>query len=78
MLTKYNHHLPLKKGFVENIEDFFNFYWENDKNAFLLDATDKKLNAELPIDVRVKIMKNFLFQEFFVAFDKYFEMSKPS
>lgn len=61
VLTKYNNHLPLKKDFVTEIEDFFKFYWQNDKNSFLLDATDQKLLAELPVEVRVKIMKNFLF-----------------
>ena len=61
MLTKYNNYLPLRTEFIEEIEDYFSFYWSNDKLAFISEETGQAILSELPTDVRIKILKQFLF-----------------
>ena len=76
VLVRYNNHLPLRQEFTASIEDYFDFYWANDKLTFIASEADQSLLAELPVDRRLVIMKNFLFADFFLEFNKYFELER--
>jgi hypothetical protein len=51
MLSKFNDGIPLDKEIILRIEDFFDFYWENDILRALKSESDKKFMSELPDQV---------------------------
>ena len=61
MLVKYNNHLPMREEIIRDMEEYFDFYWANDKLAFIADEDGQAILSELPTDVRLKILKQFLF-----------------
>ena len=48
MLSKYNGGQPIKKETITKIEDFFNFYWTNNKMKAFSSEIDKRFMHELP------------------------------
>lgn len=51
MLSKYNNGLPMSKDTISEIENFFDYYWsQNRLNAFSTDL-DKRFMSELPESV---------------------------
>lgn len=40
LLSKYNNGNPLSKGLIKNIENFFDYYWENNRMGGLYTETD--------------------------------------
>ena len=77
MLVRYNNHLPLKRELIEEIEDYFDFYWANDRLSFISYDVGVGLLAEVPVDVRLLILKQFLFQDFYAEFSRHFELQRP-
>lgn len=57
VLVRYNNHLPLKRSLIEEIEDYFDFYWANDRLAFISYDVGESILAELPVNVRLLILK---------------------
>ena len=76
VLVRYNNHLPLKKELIDEFEDYFDFYWANDRLSFIADEAGESILAELPVDVRLQILKQFLFQDFFAEFSRHFELQR--
>ena len=64
ILQKFNQGRLLKKEFTTNIEDYFEYYWSNDKLYSVATEEDLKYFAELPPKIKTEIFKNFLFRSF--------------
>ena len=47
LLSKFNEGLPIEKTLNEKIEDFFEFYWNNDRLRTLKTEADVKIINEL-------------------------------
>ena len=46
-LKSFNMRQPLKKQIVDDITDYFNFKWQNDKNNFLENEEDFQILQKL-------------------------------
>lgn len=73
VLVRYNNSMPLKTGVTRELEEYFKYYWANDRMSFISTESDKKLLTELPISTKLELMRTFLFKEFFSKFEKHFE-----
>jgi len=47
LLAKINNGVPLRKDLVTSIEDFFDFYWANDRMRTLKSEADQRITNEL-------------------------------
>ena len=47
LLAKINSGKPLAKDLVASIEDFFDFYWSNDRMRTLKSEADQRITSEL-------------------------------
>jgi hypothetical protein len=65
-LKKFNHNKDIKLEFAEEIEDFFQFKWKFDRNQAIIEDQDRKMLAELPDFVQVKIYTSYLFKKFLI------------
>lgn len=50
------------------------YRWKNDKNQTIDDDEEKAILNELPIEVRTKLMVDFLFKEFLTTFGDVFKV----
>jgi len=52
LLSRFNNGNPLNKDMITQIEDFFNFYWENNRLAALSNEKDLAFMDQLPAEVQ--------------------------
>lgn len=76
ILQKFNYNRILKKEFTTRIEEYFEYFWSNDKLYSVATDEDLRYYDELPPDHKVDIFKNFLFRPFVQTFKKLFEIPK--
>jgi len=76
ILQKFNYNRILKKEFTTRIEEYFEYFWSNDKLYSVATDVDLIYYDELPPDHKVDIFKNFLFRPFVQTFKKLFEIPK--
>ena len=55
LLARFNKGRPLPKDTREQIENYFTYYWEHDRNYATKSDTDKRFIAELPKNIRVNV-----------------------
>jgi len=48
LLSRFNHGRPLNKELLTEIEDFFDYYWQNNKFSALASKEDRRFLSELP------------------------------
>lgn len=77
MLKNFNNKKPLPKGLSKEIEMYFTYYWENDKNYVVQDEKDQDILRELPLKLQSCIYKDFLFKDFLESFEVHFKFTKP-
>lgn len=51
LLSRFNNGNPLKKDIITQIEDFFNFYWENNRTLALATERDLHFMNQLPVNI---------------------------
>jgi hypothetical protein len=66
----------LKKEFTTRVEEYFDYFWSNDKLYSVATDDDLRYYDELPSELKVEIFKNFLFRPFVQTFKKLFEVPK--
>jgi hypothetical protein len=52
LLSRFNNGNPLNKELITKIEDFFNYYWENNRLSALSSEADIRFMDELPHSVQ--------------------------
>ena len=72
LISKFNDGRPLNKTMVTTIEDFFDFYWKNDRLRALKSPADVKITDELQDTFMQHILMEFLFVDFLYIFKKSF------
>jgi hypothetical protein len=53
--------MPLSTEMTSKIEDYFEYYWQHDKNYACKTDLDMRFMEELPEAIRRSIYENFLF-----------------
>jgi len=74
-LTQFNRGIALNKVFRKDIEQYFDYMWENNRNWAVTDDDDKQILDQLPQECIVSIFKDFLFVQFLQIFRKSFIFS---
>lgn len=64
LLSRFNNGNPLKKEMITEIEDFFNYYWDNDRMQALCSESDLKFIDQLPVNLKEMILIDYLFADF--------------
>ena len=78
LLSRFNNGNPLNKDLITQIEDFFDYYWENNRlGAFVLDE-DLRFMSELPVSVQGEIFVDYLFKDFIYKYRAYFSPIKKN
>ena len=78
LLKNFNNNKPLPPEMSARFEQYFTYYWKNDKNYALIDAKDRGIYSELPPKSQACIYKDFLFKDFIQQFMVYFCFEKPA
>ena len=74
LLRHYNSNMPIKLSLKEEIEDFFDFKWANDRNQALTEDEDLAFYNKLPENVQTKIYREFYYANFCYAFREVFSI----
>lgn len=72
LLSRFNNGNPLKKEIITKIEDFFDYYWENNRLSAVATEADLRFMEELPGDVQSEIFIDYLFKDFLFIYRPYF------
>ena len=73
MLSKFNGGHPLSKEIITTIEDFFEFYWSNNKMVAFQSEIDKRFMGELPDVVTQQIYIDYVYKDFVYLFKDRFK-----
>ena len=77
LLIQFNHGKGLNIKFKMEMENYFDYKWEHDRNQAMV-GNDTILLEQLPKDVQRKIYSNFLFRNFLNKFRKFFSFENNS
>jgi len=72
LLSRFNNGNPLNKDLITKIEDFFDYYWQNNRLAAIQNETDLRFMDELPYYVQGEIIIDYLFTDFLYIYRSYF------
>lgn len=76
VLKNFNNNKPLPTDISREIEQYFTYYWANDKNYVVQAESDQDILRELPIKLQSSIYKDFLFKDFLESFHVHFSFAK--
>ena len=74
MLSKYNNGVALKRQLILDIEEFFTFYWENNRLQAFISESGERFMSELPESTIQNIYLDYLFQEFIYRYKSWFRI----
>ena len=72
LLSRFNNGNPLNKELITKIEDFFDYYWQNNRMSAIENEMDQRFMDELPFYVQGEIIIDYLFTDFLYAYRNYF------
>lgn len=78
LLSRFNNGNPLNKELITKIEDFFNYYWENNRLSAITNESDRRFMTELPNEVQGQIFIDYLFTDFLYKYKNYFSPKTSS
>ena len=78
LLSRFNQGHPLGKNLVTRIEDFFDYYWQNNRLSCFSTNEDIRFMDELPAKVQGEIFVDYLFVDFLYDYREFFNPSKKS
>jgi len=76
LLAHFNKNRPLSKDMTKRFEQYFEYYWQHDKNYAIQRDMDQRFMSELPKHIKRDIYKEFLFKEFLYTFKTHFKLLK--
>lgn len=74
LLAHFNKNRPLSKEMTKRFEQYFDYYWQHDKNYAIQSDEDMRFMKELPKHIRRDIYKDFLFKDFLYLFKTHFKL----
>lgn len=78
LLTKFNDQQPLAKNLILKIEDYFEFYWNNNPLIAFKKESDQRFLNELPVGTVQSIFIDYLFKDFLYKFKDLFQIEIQS
>lgn len=74
LLAHFNRNRPLSKEMTKRFEQYFEYYWQHDKNYAIQSDEDMRFMKELPKHIRRDIYREFLFKDFLYHFKTHFKL----
>lgn len=74
--TVFNAGVDLDKELRDDITDFFQHKWRNNKNQFQQNKVDAMLLDQMPMEARIRLYQEFIFRDFLVDFRRLFRIRK--
>ena len=74
LLTKFNDQQPLAKNLIVKIEDYFEYYWNNNPLIAFKKESDQRFLDELPVTTVQSIFIDYLFKDFLYKFKDLFQI----
>lgn len=74
LLSRFNNGQPLSGELISRIEDFFDYYWVNNRLSCLDSNIGSRFMDELPGRVRSEIFIDYLFSDFLYKYRNYFRL----
>lgn len=68
LIQHYNEKAPLDLTLQTQIEDYFEYKWQNDLNQAIDDPEEEKILEQLPVAVQDRLYSEFLFADFLTTF----------
>lgn len=78
LIQRFNKGKMIPIQLQQEIQEYFDYRWEHDKNAAINDDEEVALLTQLPQDTQDKLLNGFLFREFIRIFRLFFRMTKDS
>lgn len=78
VLVKFNYDNPLKPAFKSQLESYFNYKWDNDRNLAFMEEHDIAMSDQLPQETQFKLYQEFLFSDFLQSHKEYLTFEKKS
>lgn len=66
-LMKFNGGVEIKQELAEQIEQFFNYKWQNEKNI-IFQGENMMILKQLPSETIIRILRDFLYPDFLKSF----------
>ena len=76
LIKRFNGNVDIEVNLKREIEQFFDYKWQFDRNQAIDDEQEIKILEQLPEEVQNKIYTNFLFREFLLKFKDTFTITK--
>lgn len=64
IVQKFNHDKPVNPEIKKTIENHFDYLWEHDKLQAFRDEADLAIFSQMPEEVRIAMLTEFLFKDF--------------
>jgi hypothetical protein len=71
LLARFNNSTPLDKELISKIEDYFNYYWSNNRLRVINSESGQRFMSELPFTVQEKIFIEYMFRDFLDNYKTY-------
>jgi hypothetical protein len=78
LIQRFNKGKLIPIQLQQEIQEYFDYRWHNDKNAAINDDSEVALLTQLPQDTQDKLLNGFLFRDFIRTFRLFFRMTKDS
>ena len=78
MLRKFNKDSELNLETKRQMEAYFDYRWEQDRNFMFVSEKYLNMSEQVPIIVIEKIYEQYLFKDFLKTYKNYFDFRKPS
>jgi len=78
LLSRFNNGNPLSKEMISKVEDFFEYYWDNNRLSAINSIEGERFMSELPMGVQIEIYVDYLFCDFLFKYRFYFRPKKAN
>lgn len=63
-MQQFNSNEPLEKTMKNQLEEYFYYRWANDKNSAITDQQDLEIFNQMPMEVKMKLLRDFMHKRF--------------
>lgn len=78
ILRNFNYNQDIDISFKREIEEYFEYRWENDKSRFFNSTDSSDFMSQLPEGTVDDLMKKYLYKEFLEEYDKHWRIPKET
>lgn len=77
-MKHYNYGIDIDINRKRDLERYFEYRWQNNKNSAIDDGDEIAMLTQLPEDTQIRLYRDFLYREFMQQFSIVFRFPKPT